>query len=512
METSTQTLNCSEGLNDSQSKAFRMCIGSDKSILCTGPGGTGKSLLLERVVQCFRNCGTKIRVAVTASTGIAAFNIGGITLHKFAGVGIEASSTDVMIRKTKRSRSYMDWKTTDVLIIDEISMISPDFFQSISTMAKVIRNDQREFGGIRVLMFGDFLQLPPVTNCIEDRELRVFHTNAWKELSPSIIYLDTVMRQSDSQFKDILSSIRLGECSDKTEAYVKALEREIKYSDGIEPVNIFATRKSANDHNMACLSKIRSPEVVIESRDYGNISNLKNCPVERQLRLKVGSQVMLTRNLTRKAVNGSVGVVQGLTKITDSGFVAPLVKFASSRGTNFEMEVEETTWDSIDASGKVVSSRTQVPLILAWGMTIHRSQGCTIPRLCVDMLGVFEVSQAYVALSRCPDENNLRVLNFDKRYVKVSPECIKFYEDNLKRSSQTMEPSECREIVHATKVAGNTQKQWEAKKVNNLPDAFARILGIREGTVVEGKRTNVEENTKDLCLEEKPETFSRSSV
>jgi len=429
-------------MNDEQFAVFKECIASHQPIFCTGSAGVGKSWLLECIVKYFRSFYStgngRIRLAVTASTGISAFLIRGMTLHRFAGVGIEEEDFGLMLKNAVKGMSLVYWKETDILIIDEISMISPVYFENISRVGSHIRNDPRPFGGIRVMMFGDFLQLPPVSRN-NNTDTRVFHTQAWKNLHLKVVQLTTIVRQTNSEFMDVLAGLRYGICTELAEEFIASLNREVKYDDGIEPVTLYAKRQTTDSFNEARLMQLPGNAATFTSTDSGNMSLFKQCPSPGVLNLKRGAQVILTRNMSDLAVNGSIGTVIGFETFGPMN-LRPIVQFVLPDGSKFSMGVNRVKWEIVAPDSKILACRTQLPLLLAWALTIHRSQGQTIPRLRVDMEGIFEVGQTYVALSRCPNPENLQVANFDRRHVKASLSCVKFYQE-LARSIRYPPPN-----------------------------------------------------------------------
>lgn len=463
-------------LNEDQKKGFKECIHGTGSVFCTGEGGTGKSWLLECVVKYFRQFPLPHNklIAVTAPTGMASFLVKGITLHRFAGTGIEETNISTMIARASRGVSSLYWKNTDILIIDEISMISATFFENLSLLAKNIRTDNRPFGGMRLLMFGDFLQLPPVSK-IDHPTTRVFHTDAWADLDPTIIEMRHIVRQTDPNFKRVLSELRQGICSQYSEDYLKGLEREVEYDDGIGPVRLFAKRNTTDAYNQTMLATLDTPTVRYVSIDSGDKNSLKQCPAQEVLELKEGCQVILIRNIASGAVNGSVGTVTGFERQGGSPLRRPIVKLTMPDGSTSTMSIGRASWETVAPNGNILASRTQFPLLLAWAITIHKSQGQTIPRLCVDMTGIFETSQAYVGIARCPDPNSLQIMNFNKNVVMASQSCVEFYrnlrsgrsEDELPEYSTNQEGEEPPEYLDdAAQAAGHSQESWDNNRAN----------------------------------------------
>lgn len=419
-----------QSLNEEQQQVFDECVNGEGSVFCTGQGGTGKSWLLECIVRYFKKfpLDNGKLLAVTASTGVAAFVIKGITLHRFAGVGIEETNLSAMISRASRGPSKMYWRDTGVLVIDEVSMVSATFFENLSLLAKSIRNSSAPFGGLRLIMFGDFLQLPPISK-IDHPSTRIFHTDAWAELRPKVMELRQIVRQTDPKFIKILSEIRYGICTDETEKYIQDLDRDIEYDDSIDPVKLFARKNTTEAYNIMMLDALTGQGVSYRSIDSGDLASLRQCPAPHTLLLKEGCQVMVIRNLSDSIVNGSIGTVVGFETSPSTFVKKPNVRLTMPDGTSTVVTIGRVAWETIAPNGSVIASRVQFPLILAWAVTIHKSQGQTLPRVSVDMSGVFEVAQVYVALSRCSDPTNLSVSNFSKHLVMAAESCVRFYQE-----------------------------------------------------------------------------------
>lgn len=483
-------------LNTEQAAVYEACVNGNESIFCTGQGGTGKSFLLSLIVSGLKEKFNEnnYSVAVTASTGNAAYLINGMTLHRFAGTGIEESNTDAMIRKARAKTSARNWLRTSVLIIDEVSMLSATLFDNLSKVAQAIRKNDEPFGGIRVLLFGDFLQLPPVSRN-RNRIQRIFESNSWKELDIMTMELRTIMRQRDREFAHILDSMRLGICRDYEESYIQSLDRPIEHDDDIEPVRLYAKRDNVSRYNDQKLSQLDSPAVTFHAEDVGNESSLNQCPAEKVLTLKTRAQVMLIRNLTNQLINGSTGIIDRFETDPKTGIQFPIVSMLMKDKSVRQVKIDQVEWETKTPEGTIISSRKQLPLILAWSITIHRSQGRSIPRLFVDMDGIFERGQAYVALSRCTDPSGLQVSHFHRNYVMVDTPCVNFYcyiraienrlstsiDQNREQPPEYTEGNDPPEYVpenQATRVAEDNEPRWG----NNSADTLMMLgqLSIQE--------------------------------
>lgn len=417
-------------MDKSQLEAYNACVYGDKSVFCTGGAGCGKSFVLSNVVKRLRAKYNTYpgAVVVTASTGSAAFLIHGITLHRFAGVGIEEYNLELMIGKAKSKINARNWRRVKILIIDEISMISSTLLDNLSLVAQRIRANNEPFGGIRLLLFRDFLQLPPISFLgFRGHISRAFESTVWADLNMKVIDLKGHNRYGNNfVLADVLSRLRKGSHNVEDTNYIKNLVRTVTYEDSIEPVRLYARKDKVSRYNSYRLSQLKTECVVLESTDIGTESLLSQCPVEKNLQLKIGAQVMLVRNINNVLVNGSVGTLVEFEK-GEKGNMIPIVNIVTRNSRIIRYKADPVEWSAENALGNVAAIRNQVPLILAWAITIHKSQGRTIPRVIVDMEGVFEEGQCYVALSRCPDDSKMQVLNFKESYIMTNAKCVEFY-------------------------------------------------------------------------------------
>lgn len=387
------------------------------SVFFTGPGGTGKSFLLEEIVKSLKR--SRRIVAVTASTGKAALNIGGCTLHSFAGIGLGRGTKEELLASVRKHKTAKDrWKVTDVLIIDEISMINGDLLDSLEFIARKIRNNDIPFGGIQLVLVGDNLQLPPVKS-----SKFVFEADCWKDVVEETLQLTKIFRQEDEEFIKMLNEVREGRVSDETETKLKALSREPVYpNDGISATHLYPLRSQVDEENQRRLDELPGKEYQYIAFDYGSAANknklAKDCMAPSVLCLKENAQVMLIKNFSETLVNGSLGVIVGF----DANDY-PMVKF----DTGETLVMERMDWVIEDSEKKVIARRRQVPLILAYAITIHKSQSTTISRLKVDLGRSFGCGMAYVALSRARSMDGLQVLNFDKSCCIADQKALLFH-------------------------------------------------------------------------------------
>ena len=431
-------------LDPTQLEAVRLCeLG--ENVFLTGSAGVGKSFLLKYIIAKLTKL--KKRSAVTATTGIAAVNVGGVTLWNLFGIHPAA----VEDNKFKKSDA---WNDIDVLVVDEVSMLIPDLFTYLNRQAQFSRKRQEPFGGVQLILVGDFYQLPPVLKNRKpsDHEF-VFETQLWIDLNIRGLELKTVHRQKDKSLIPILERIRRGDHTPQDIAVLQSTssrKRPRESSSGkeekdeteevclpkIKHTKLFSLNSSVNKHNTRELNalKTQSKQYALTSRFVLNpgkkITAMKrasvlkstygNFPIQAVLRLKIGSQVMLSVNLAveLRLANGSRGVVVEFDQNT--GF--PVVQFAKIKAT-----IRPYDWEIyLGSAGKLVI--TCIPLKLAWSLSIHKSQGQSITHLEVDLKKVFACGQAYVALSRSTGMDNLIVKGFTSKCVKVHPKVLKFYE------------------------------------------------------------------------------------
>lgn len=431
-------MNSLEQLTDEQKKAYFL-VEEGKSIFLTGPGGTGKSFLLKTMYEMIPQR-TEKHVAVTAMTGCAALLIGRFakTLHSWAGIGLGRENAATLAATIRRSgKALRRWLGTDVLIIDEVSMMTPELLEKLDAVAKLLRRNTKPMGGLQVVFVGDFYQLPPVMKEKEEDTPFVFESEIWNEIVQEMVCLTKILRQTDPVFHTILEEARKGKISQESLCVLQGRTNLPWQQLKIRPTLLFTRRAevdNVNDRNLKALKTERqvfkaetvfapieatkgltkeSPEVkrIVEKMD-------KDGPYMGELLLAIGAQVMLLTNLDFDAglVNGSRGVVTGFDS---SG--APLVQFL--RGD--PIPVPAASWESTDMEGV---SRKQIPLKLAYAITIHKAQGATLDCALIDIgTSTFEYGQAYVALSRVKNLESLYIWDVEATAFRAHPKVLAFY-------------------------------------------------------------------------------------
>lgn len=301
-------------LSDEQKQVITYIVQDGLNVFYTGSAGTGKSVVLRELVTRLNSKFYSSNVGVTASTGLAACNIGGQTIHRFLGIGFGEGSVDSIVASIKKKPAVLKrWKTLKVLIIDEISMIQGRLFEKLNNIGKVLRNSPNlPFGGIQIVCTGDFFQLPPVVKGGPSEFC--FEMDSWRETIQKTILLSEIFRQKgDTELIDMLNSLRFGNLNDQMIAKFSKLTRKIKYEDGLEPTELFPLRedvKRANDYRLQQLPLSPIKYLAMDtSKDPFHQKMLENLMCERELTLKVGAQVMYLKNLDDDIVNGSIGTV-----------------------------------------------------------------------------------------------------------------------------------------------------------------------------------------------------------
>jgi len=437
-------------LSKEQQIAFDKYV-QGKNIFITGPGGSGKSALIKKIwshaLSRFKN------IHVSALTGCAAvlLNCKATTLHSWAGIGLGNGSVESNIQKITKNRFKKKiWKETHILIVDEVSMLSLKLFDLLNQIGQSVRKNKKPFGGIQVIFSGDFYQLPPVGDkddpdtsrfCFESDEWNsVFHRNCQ-------IQLVKIFRQSDNSYSTILNQIREGIIKKKTnELLLSYVDRQKPESLLVQPTKLYPLRNQVDSINMNqmkvldgdvkeySISFVLDLEMTKEERfmrtqfseneikfelDY--LSNSIVC--DKTLHFKLGAQVMCIINIkatdgSDMLCNGSQGIITDFCEITK----APIVTF----NNGFVKVMTKHVWVSDKIPGIGVS---QIPLILAWALTIHKSQGATMDAAEIDVgSGIFECGQTYVALSRVKSLEGLYLTSFDAKRIRINKKVKDFYE------------------------------------------------------------------------------------
>lgn len=388
---------------------------SGSNVFLTGSAGTGKTYVLNQYITYLKE--RKVPTAVTASTGIAATHINGMTIHAWAGIGIKDSLSPAQLR-TLKTKKYLEKKLekVEVLVIDEISMLHQRQLTLVDQVLKHFKMNQLPFGGIQVVFCGDFFQLPPVGGSQESsKEKFCFMSSVWVNAAPTICYLTKQYRQTNDDLNTILNEIRAGKISKLRYAGLQSAVGQ-KIKSKVEPTKLFTHNYDVDNINEAELKKIKTKSKFFTAETKGNeklLEGLKKSVLAMEsMELKLGAKVIFVRNIPEKGVvNGSLGEVVDF----DEEEKHPLVRLTDDRMVVASPE----DWKIQDENGKVLAQFNQVPLRLAWAITIHKSQGMTLDAAEIDLSSTFEKGQGYVALSRLKKLENLKLLGINEMALQV---------------------------------------------------------------------------------------------
>jgi len=426
-------------LNPEQEQALTYAK-EGKSFFLTGPGGSGKSYLLDRI---YKETSDTKNTYITAMTGCAALLLGrkAKTLHSWAGIGLGREPVLNLITAIKKSaRSKRRWTLTDILIVDEVSMMTPELLEKLDIIARAVRKHEVPMGGIQCIFVGDFFQLPPVNKGQEETQF-VFESAIWKQIVPNTVELKQIIRQKDPIFQGILDEARYGRLTKDSVRILRTRQNLNWKGLEIRPTLLFSRKAavdSVNATNLKALmgerhiykaTTIKEPIPSTEGLDIESepvrwaIQKLdRDASYSPELILAKGAQVMLLTNLDFEhgLVNGSRGVVTGFQ---ENDLKYPIVKFRSGA----ELAIVPATWACEEFDG---ISRQQIPLALAYAMTIHKAQGATLDCALIDIgPSTFECGQAYVALSRVRSLDSLYIWDLDESAFITHDKVHEFYKN-----------------------------------------------------------------------------------
>ncbi len=451
-ETGTETpqangANAGVELSDEQRAVLQRVL-SGENVFFTGGAGTGKSVLLRAIVDALMDRGR--RCAVTATTGVAAINVSGETYHRFMGIGLGEGPEREFVARMQIPQQKQKILDTDVLLIDEISMMRPEMFDKLDGALKKVRGDWRPYGGIQLVLVGDFFQLPPVPPDGTPRGTparHCFQAKSWEHCVPNTYELTRIYRQqSDPVFASILQEIRRGRCDASAQRALEACIRPTPSSPWDRITELYTTNKMVDAKNDVELAKLSGEERTYEAESWGDEKDVKvfekHCLAPKVLRLKVDALVMLVANLDVQGglANGSTGIVIGFSREETVKTRLPVVRFSNGRELGVgphswekkrvtRRTVETRDGETVDILEEtVVASYTQVPLKLAWAVTVHKSQGCSLDRAKVVLDKVWESGQVYVALSRLRTRDGLYLDRFRASDVHADPAVMAFHE------------------------------------------------------------------------------------
>ena len=438
-------------LSDEQQIAFDKYI-QGQNIFITGPGGSGKSALIKLIYQDAINKYKNIQVCALTGCASVLLNCKAKTLHSWAGIGLGNSPIESIIDKISKNKfTKKVWINTQILIVDEVSMLSLKLFDLLNEVGKSVRKNPRHFGGIQVIFSGDFYQLPPVGDKTDvNTQKFCFESEQWNSVFSDQIQLEKIYRQNDDTYIKILNQIRTGKIKRKS---LDILQEYVgrKYDTNLitEPTKIYPTKNKVENINILKMEELSGEEKIYNLK-YMKMSEMtksekeerinysekdvqfelefiaNNLICDKEIKMKIGAQVMCIVNIQDDnneliICNGSQGIVTGFCEITDF----PRVKF----NNGIEKVMGRHAWVSDKIPGICV---LQVPLILAWALTIHKSQGASLDAAEIDIgSGIFECGQTYVALSRVKSLDGLYLTSFDIEKIKINKKVKEFYSSLL---------------------------------------------------------------------------------
>jgi len=450
--------------SNEQNEAYNKYI-SGNNVFITGPGGSGKSELIKKIYENAKKHGKKIQICALTGRAAILLNCNARTLHSWAGIGLGKGSTEQIIKKVcSNKNSVKNWKSTSILVIDEVSMLSYKLFNLLDKIGRTIRNTTNylPFGGIQLIFSGDFFQLPPVGDRDDPESSQFcFESELWNQTFSNScqIQLKKIFRQKDDEYASILNQIREGRITRKTcNKLAELVGKPISSDILVKPTKLLPTRMQSDAINNYEMGLIPSESVIqYELKFCKNLSiteeekeirkHFTDAEIEYELKylhdnmmcddimnLKIGAKVMCLINIpctedSPVLCNGSQGIV---TSISPLGF--PMVKFSNG----YEREMTPHVWLSERIPGIGLS---QIPLILAWAITIHKSQGATLESAEIDVgRGIFECGQTYVALSRVKSLEGLYLTSFDPSRILVNKKVKEFYKKLTENQSLCINP------------------------------------------------------------------------
>jgi ATP-dependent DNA helicase PIF1 len=435
---------------------------SGESALLTGPAGSGKTYVLNQFIKHAKRAGK--HVSVTATTGLAATHIGGNTIHSWSGIGIHDKLPKYFYKDIHKGRADTIRKT-DVMVIDEISMLHDYRLDMVDQICRTLREVDAPFGGIQVILCGDFFQLPPISREGEPDSSFVVSSSAWRDLDPVVCYLSEQHRQDDDEYLSILTALRQ---ADLRRRHVEALMRR-QFTDVGEATELHTTNVDVDAINAQKLQELAGDEHNYYMTHTGKANYVeslsRSCLANEELVLKKGALVMCIKNSQdKKYVNGSLGAVVGFEKGSDY----PIVELKNGRTITITPE----TWELRDGDKKRASI-TQLPLRLAWAITVHKSQGMTLDAARIDLRRAFVEGMGYVALSRVRSLKTLSLHGINRMALQISPSALEI--DKSLRAKSAMD-SKRLEYLRA-----NSKKRAQVSEQEKPPSGWSdKVEKMRE--------------------------------
>ena len=445
-------------------------MAAGEHVFLTGPAGSGKTYVLNEFIRRAKNDGKK--VAVTATTGLAATHLGGNTIHSWSGIGVNDTLPSSFLSHLSKSRREIIEKT-NILIIDEVSMLHDSQLDMVNQAAQLVRENDKPFGGIQVIMSGDFFQLPPVSRGQRQVNNFVVQSQSWQDLDPAVCYLAEQHRQDDAEFLGILNALRGG---DIRRHHADALVSRINADLGQQELTELHTVNADVDKiNQARLTVLPGEEMTYTAYTTGSeryVEGLKRaCLALDELHLKKGALVMFIKNSPeRKYVNGSIGRIEKF----EPGTKYPIVKLLNGS----IVTATPDTWELRDGDKKR-ASLSQVPLRLAYALTVHKSQGMTLDAAKIDLRRAFVEGMGYVALSRVRNLQSLSLHGINNMALRVSPAALEIDHALVKKGlddAKKFEPLRANIVRRAKVKTPKAAKTGWAEKIAKMrlefPNAY----------------------------------------
>ncbi|MCC7436621.1 AAA family ATPase [Candidatus Nomurabacteria bacterium] len=453
------------------------------NVFLTGEPGSGKTHVTRAFISYLRDHG--IEPAITASTGIAATHIHGMTIHAWSGLGIK-NSLDAYDLDALSTKEYLVRRINNakVLIIDEVSMLSAQTLSMVDVICRTLRGSPEAFGGLQVVLVGDFFQLPPISKLGSPAHF-AYLSPSWKNLKLITCYLSEQHRQEDSSLLSLLSAIRTNSLEDFHHEELQSRTKN-KSKSSENTTELFTKNIAVDALNEERLASLTQKEELFLMDTKGSkalVEGLKKgCLSPEELKLKVGAVVMCTKNNPQIGfANGTLGKVVSF----EAGTHYPIIELRDGR----KLSIPHMDW-VVEEDGKVKARISQIPLRLAWAITVHKSQGMSLDAANIDLTDVFEYGQGYVALSRVRTFSGINLKGYNQRALEVHPEVLlmdKNFKDMSLQAEGSFEALDQKdlEVMHKNMIkafGGNLEK---GKSEPKLTTAEKTLALIKEGCSIE---------------------------
>ncbi len=419
------------------------------NVFLTGSAGTGKTYVLNQYKFFLKK--NNLSYAIVAPTGIAASHLGGSTIHSFFSLGIKEKISDFEIDALLQKKYlWSRYEKLNTLIIDEVSMVSPDIFEAVDKILRAFKFSNKSFGGVQIILSGDFFQLPPITSNKKSEKKYIWQTNLFEESNLKICYLEKNFRQKEGELVSVLEEIRSGNVSEESMNLLrKSYKRKI---DNFRPTKLYTHNIDVDRINQEELKKIDEKSNFFEAETKGAKKNYQkifsSSLLLEKIELKKGAVVIFIKNSTEKGfVNGTLGKIISFDEKTKN----PIVEIFSGR----KIIVEKMLFEIENEDGKVTASVSQIPLRLAWAITIHKSQGMSLDAAEIDLSKTFEFGQGYVAFSRLKKIEGLRLMGLNKIALEVDKKILEIDEkmrENSLDNKNEFEKKSKKEILEMAKI------------------------------------------------------------